>query len=206
MAICVRLTALMGGTIWAESNGCVVGNPPELWQIGQPTIEGSTFYFTVNLTVLPSCAYSVHNLRHSLFIGRSVLVADYDEGRGTRMRNLLASWRLQAEQITFSSPAKLGEDLKSRLTQKNYGVLILHCPYPEGRGEQFTDFDLGKIATWAPTEQGIPVLVATDIYLSPGSITTATNHRCKPGSRVPLTPMSLKIPWWTCWGKWSPLP
>ncbi len=168
LAICVRLTALMGGTIWAESNGCVVGEPPDLWQLGQPTSQGSTFYFTVHLTVVASCAYSAHNLRHSLFIGRSVLVADYDEGRATRMRNLLASWRLQAEQITFSSPTKLSEDLECKLTQKNYGALILHCPHPDGREEQFTNFDLGKIAKWIPTEQGIPVLVATDIYLSPG--------------------------------------
>lgn len=192
LAICVRLTALMGGTIWAESNGCVVGNPPELWQIGQPTIEGSTFYFTVNLTVLPSCAYSVHNLRHSLFIGRSALVADYDEGRGTRMRNLLASWRLQAEQITFSSPAKLGEDLKSRLTQKNYGALILHCPYPEGRGKQFTDFDLGKITTWAPTEQDIPVLVATDIYLSPGERYSGDKPPVQAWIKSPINPDELE--------------
>ncbi|AIE75557.1 MULTISPECIES: response regulator [unclassified Synechocystis] len=168
LAICVRLTALMGGTIWAESNGSVVGKPPVHWQLGQPTMPGSTFYFTVNLTVVPSCAYSAHKLRHSLFIGRSVLMVDYNESRATRMQNLLASWRLQAEQIIFSSPEQLREDLQRKLRDKTYGALILHCPYPIDETKNFGDFDLEQIAAWVPTDQGVPVLVSTDIYLSPG--------------------------------------
>ncbi|MBE9240899.1 response regulator [Synechocystis salina] len=192
LAICVRLTALMGGTIWAESNGCVVGDPPDPWQIGQPTTLGSTFYFTVNLTVVPSCAYSAHNLRHSLFLGRSVLVADYDESRATRMQNLLASWRLQAEQITFSSPAKLGEELGEKLAQKTYSALIIHCPHPDGRGEHLADFDLAEIATWAPTDQGIPVLVATDIYLSPGERYSGDKSPVQTWLRSPINPDELE--------------
>jgi signal transduction histidine kinase/ActR/RegA family two-component response regulator len=53
LAITKRLVELMGGTIWAQSNGYVGGNPPLNWR---STIDsqGSSFYFAIEL--FPSLA------------------------------------------------------------------------------------------------------------------------------------------------------
>ncbi|MEH2437013.1 MAG: PAS domain S-box protein [Nostoc sp.] len=46
LAISKRLSQMMGGTLWVESQGFVGGNPKPLWEGG--ISQGSTFYFTIS--------------------------------------------------------------------------------------------------------------------------------------------------------------
>ncbi|BAQ65255.1 PAS domain S-box protein [Geminocystis sp. NIES-3709] len=50
LAICKNLVALMGGTIWVESNGNIGGNPPLNWRLKSSQKKGSIFYFTLKVT------------------------------------------------------------------------------------------------------------------------------------------------------------
>ena len=50
LVISKRLVELMGGRIWVESFGQVGGNPPLNWQTQEPS-QGSTFYFTISVSV-----------------------------------------------------------------------------------------------------------------------------------------------------------
>ncbi|WP_017295137.1 PAS domain S-box protein [Geminocystis herdmanii] len=52
LAICKNLVALMGGTIWVESNGNMGGLPPWDWVVKPSQKQGSTFYFTLKLTTV----------------------------------------------------------------------------------------------------------------------------------------------------------
>ncbi|MGI0480802.1 ATP-binding protein [Geminocystis sp. CENA526] len=59
LAICRNLVALMGGTIWVESQGKIGGNPPSNWVLKSHQEKGTTFYFTLKAMpliyeVLPS--------------------------------------------------------------------------------------------------------------------------------------------------------
>ncbi|MDZ8225730.1 MAG: PAS domain S-box protein [Nostoc sp. ChiVER01] len=51
LAISKRLSQMMGGTLWVESQGFVGGNPKPLWKGG--ISQGSTFYFTISTKVAP---------------------------------------------------------------------------------------------------------------------------------------------------------
>ncbi|PZU92977.1 MAG: hypothetical protein DCE90_17390 [Pseudanabaena sp.] len=57
LEISKRIVEMMGGTIWVESDGQVGGKPPLDWEspmdssLEQASVQGSTFYFTVIVTI-----------------------------------------------------------------------------------------------------------------------------------------------------------
>jgi len=50
LAISKSLINLMGGKMWVESKGKIGGNPPPNWSLKSNSSQGSTFYFTIQLT------------------------------------------------------------------------------------------------------------------------------------------------------------
>jgi PAS domain S-box-containing protein len=51
LVISQRLSQMMGGTLWVESQGCVGGYPPSGWQSTNVVASGSIFYFTITTQV-----------------------------------------------------------------------------------------------------------------------------------------------------------
>lgn len=79
LVISQSLSLMMGGKMWVESNGCVVGETPEKWRVQKEKIPScythniaTTFYFTITCDILPEKS-PVKNINSNL-INKEILV------------------------------------------------------------------------------------------------------------------------------------
>ncbi|MEH2193522.1 MAG: response regulator [Nostoc sp.] len=132
LVISKRLSKMMGGTLWVESQGFVGGNPSPRWKSGilsaSYTCQGSTFYFTITAQVpgLPEAEFS--NLPMQLE-GKRLLIVD-DNLTNRQILSLQAeSWKMEAY------AAKSGKEALAQLAQgRQFDIAILDMQMPEMDG------------------------------------------------------------------------
>ncbi|MEH2163336.1 MAG: PAS domain S-box protein [Nostoc sp.] len=133
LVISKRLSKMMGGTLWVESQGFVGGNPSPRWKSGKLlsasySCQGSTFYFTITAQVpgLPEAEFS--NLPMQLE-GKRLLIVD-DNLTNCQIISLQAeSWKME------TSAAKSGKEALAQLAQgRQFDIAILDMQMPEMDG------------------------------------------------------------------------
>ncbi|MEH1897524.1 MAG: PAS domain S-box protein [Nostoc sp.] len=167
LVISKRLSKMMGGTLWVESQGFVGGNPSPRWKSGKLlsspyTSQGSTFYFTITAQVPAVSEQGEFSNSPMQFEGKRLLIVD-DNLTNRQIISLQAeSWKME----TYA--AKSGEEALAQLAQgTQFDIAILDMQMPEidgitlacqirkqsgcqnlplviltslGRGETFSDF------------------------------------------------------------------
>jgi signal transduction histidine kinase/DNA-binding response OmpR family regulator len=132
LVISKRLSKMMGGTLWVESQGFVGGNPSPRWKSGKLSSsysgQGSTFYFTINVQVpaVPEAEFSNSPMQLE---GKRLLIVD-DNLTNCQIINLQAeSWKME----TYA--AKSGKEALAQLalgTQFDIAILDMQMPEMDG--------------------------------------------------------------------------
>ncbi|MEH2234966.1 PAS domain S-box protein [Nostoc sp.] len=128
LVISKRLSKMMGGTLWVESQGFVGGNPSARWKSGKFS-QGSTFYFTITTKVAAQSEQA--ELRTSLvqLASKRLLIVD-DNLTNRQILSLQAeSWKME----TYA--AKSGKEALAELAQgTQFDIAILDMQMPEMDG------------------------------------------------------------------------
>ncbi|MHC5770127.1 MAG: PAS domain S-box protein [Nostoc sp.] len=133
LAISKRLSKMMGGTLWVESQGLVGGNPSRRWDKGKllsspDSSPGSTFYFTIITKVVAQSEQAELSISPLLASKRLLIVDDNLTNR--QILILLAeSWKME----TYA--AKSGKEALVKLAQgTQFDIAILDMQMPEMDG------------------------------------------------------------------------
>ncbi|RCJ15888.1 histidine kinase [Nostoc sp. ATCC 43529] len=133
LVISKRLSQMMGGTLWVESQGFVGGNPRSTWESkklsSSHSSQGSTFYFTIKAqaaAVAEQAEFS--NLLVQLARKRLLIVDDNLTNR-TIVSLQAESWQMQ----TYA--AKSGKEALAQIAQgAQFDIAILDMQMPEMDG------------------------------------------------------------------------
>ncbi|MGQ9867134.1 MAG: response regulator [Pseudanabaenaceae cyanobacterium] len=129
LAICDRLCQLLGGQIWAESQGAVGGNPPVDFV---PTVDtvGSTFWFTVQMGTVPLGVVPASIAVPSLLTPASpreslrILVAEDNPVNQRVMAHILRKLGYSADFVAT------GQEVLAQLEQTTYDVVLMDVQMP----------------------------------------------------------------------------
>ncbi|MBN3924064.1 PAS domain S-box protein [Nostoc sp. NMS4] len=131
LAISKRLSKMMGGTLWVESQGFIGGNPSPRWDNGKllsfsDPSPGSTFYFTIITKV---AAQSEEAELNTLLASKRLLIVD-DNLTNRQILSLQAkSWKME----TYA--AKSGKEALIELARgTQFDIAILDMQMPEMDG------------------------------------------------------------------------
>ncbi|MBE8997998.1 PAS domain S-box protein [Nostoc sp. LEGE 12447] len=133
LVISKRLSKMMGGTLWVESQGIVGGNPSPRWKsrelLSSPySSQGSTFYFTITAQVsaVPEAEFSNSPMQLQ---GKRLLIVD-DNLTNCQIISLQAeSWKME----TYA--AKSAKEALAQLaqgTQFDIAILDMEMPAMDG--------------------------------------------------------------------------
>ncbi|MBC1223048.1 PAS domain S-box protein [Nostoc sp. UCD121] len=133
LVISKRLSKMMGGTLWVESQGIVGGNPSPRWKsrelLSSPySCQGSTFYFTITAQVsaVPEAEFSNSPMQLQ---GKRLLIVD-DNLTNCQIISLQAeSWKME----TYA--AKSAKEALAQLaqgTQFDIAILDMEMPAMDG--------------------------------------------------------------------------
>jgi PAS domain S-box-containing protein len=134
LVISRRLSEMMGGTMWVESNGQVGGNPPPDWhvdpQIESPQEQGSNFYCSVTVGVASDDdrVYPV-SYAQSQLIGVNLLIVD-DNATNRKILTLQTkAWGMQAR------AAESGNEAIAWLRKgERFDIAIIDMQMPQMNG------------------------------------------------------------------------
>jgi len=145
LAISKRLSELMGGQMWVESNGAVAGNPPEDYEIKSTTeTPGSTFLFTIAACPSPSPVPATLQECVPELSGKRLLVVD-DNPTNRKILTLQArSWGMEVE------AAANGEEALSQIEKNTFDLAILDMQMPEMDGVDLADRIRSQFGDRAP--------------------------------------------------------
>ncbi|MEA5602544.1 response regulator [Nostoc sp. UHCC 0252] len=131
LVISKRLSKMMGGTLWVESQGVIGGNPSPRWKSGISSSyswQGSTFYFTIatQATAAPEAEFVNSAMQLQ---GKRLLIVD-DNLTNRQIISLQAeSWKME----TYA--AKSGKEALAQLAQgTQFDIAILDMQMPEMDG------------------------------------------------------------------------
>ncbi len=134
LAISKRLSKMMGGTLWVESQGFIGGNPSPRWDNGKllsspDSSPGSTFYFTITTKVAAQSVQAELSTSRSLLATKRLLIVD-DNLTNRQILSLQAqSWQME----TYA--AKSGKEALVKLAQgTQFDIAILDMQMPEMDG------------------------------------------------------------------------
>ncbi|MEH2165524.1 MAG: PAS domain S-box protein [Nostoc sp.] len=134
LAISKRLSKMMGGTLWVESQGFIGGNPSPRWDNGKllsspDSLSGSTFYFTIITKVAAKSVQAELSTSRSLLACKRLLIVD-DNLTNRQILSLQAeSWKME----TYA--AKSGKEALVKLAQgTQFDIAILDIQMPEMDG------------------------------------------------------------------------
>jgi CheY-like chemotaxis protein len=134
LVISQRLSEMMGGTLWVESQGCIGGNPNPRWQ-DEPLIsslqshQGSTFYFTVTAPVdteFPTEELSINPVE---LAGKRVLIVDDNPAYRKIIKLTTESWNMQTYTAASGPEALEQMRLGARF---DIGILDIRMPEMDG--------------------------------------------------------------------------
>ncbi|MBG1240142.1 PAS domain S-box protein [Nostoc sp. NZL] len=128
LAISKRLSKLMGGTLWVESQGFVGGNPSPRWKSGKFS-QGSTFYFTITTKVAAQSEQAEFSNSPVQLAKKRLLIVDDHLINRKIIRLQAESWKMQ----TYA--AKSGKEALAQLANgMQFDIAILDMQMPEMDG------------------------------------------------------------------------
>ncbi|RPH37133.1 response regulator [bacterium] len=113
LAISKRLSELMGGAMWAESEKG----------------KGSTFFFTLVATSAPSAPQSYWRKEQPQLVGKTVLIVDDNETNRRILSMQVRSWGMSPEVVASGEEAL---DLVKRGVHFEIAILDMHMPGMDG--------------------------------------------------------------------------
>ncbi|MDZ8183862.1 MAG: PAS domain S-box protein [Nostoc sp. ChiSLP02] len=132
LVISKRLSQMMGGTLWVESQGFVGGNPGSRWKSSKlsslHSSQGSTFYFTIKVEVADVAEQAEFNTLLVDLAGKRLLIVDDNLTNRTILSWQAESWKMQ----TYA--AKSGKEALAQLAQGAFDIAILDMEMPEMDG------------------------------------------------------------------------
>ncbi|MEH2023769.1 PAS domain-containing hybrid sensor histidine kinase/response regulator [Nostoc sp.] len=134
LVISKRLSQMMGGTLWVESQGFVGGNPSPRWDnrklLSFPySSPGSTFYFTIITKVVAQSKQAELNTSPMLLASKRLLIVDDNLTNRQILSLQAASWKME----TYA--AKSGKEALVKLAQgTQFDIAILDMQMPEMNG------------------------------------------------------------------------
>ncbi|MEH1934542.1 MAG: PAS domain S-box protein [Nostoc sp.] len=134
LVISKRLSKMMGGTLWVESQGFVGGNPSPRWEseklFSSPdSCQGSTFYFTITSKVAAVSEQAELSTSSVQLASKRLLIVD-DNLTTRQILSLQAEfWKME----TYA--AKSGKEALAELAQgRQFDIAILDMQMPEMDG------------------------------------------------------------------------
>ncbi|CAN1209120.1 hypothetical protein TUMEXPCC7403_02785 [Tumidithrix helvetica PCC 7403] len=140
LAISKHLVELMGGTIWLESLGAIGGNPPLNWKSDRHA-EGSTFYFTIAVSVISAIAPKAKTSDNLMPIDSAIaqrwplqilLVED------SPINQKLACYMLKKLGYGIDV-AHHGRECIEKLKERSYEIILMDMQMPEMDGLTATE-------------------------------------------------------------------
>lgn len=110
LVISKRLSEIMGGNLWVESQGCVGGNPPLGWLAknslsSTSEATGSTFYFSVTVPVVADSDLETSMSSPVALIGKRLLIVD-DHPTNCQILKLQAEpWQMETYTVQSGAEA-----------------------------------------------------------------------------------------------------
>ncbi|MCL6750280.1 PAS domain S-box protein [Nostoc sp. CCCryo 231-06] len=152
LAISKRLTKMMGGTLWVESQGFVGGNPKPLWE-SRKCSQGSTFYFTITTKVAAVSEQAELSTSPVQLARKRLLIVD-DNLTNRQILTLQAeSWKMQAYAV------KSGKEALAQLAKgMQFDIAILDMQIPEMDG-----ITLARQIRKQPGCQNLPLVILTSL-------------------------------------------
>jgi CheY-like chemotaxis protein len=185
LAISSRLSKIMGGEIWVESQGSVAGNAPNHWNSERAEeTPGTTFYFTIQAKTANSQDYlepTTDNGEKPSLKGYQILVVDDNSVNCHFLDEWLKKWEIETR-IT-QSPDEGLEWIKSG---ESFDLILLDLNMPEMDG-----ISLAEAIRSLPNMQTIPLIMLTGVYLSPGERLQQTNVKFAAWLQNPIQPLIL---------------
>jgi len=185
LAISSRLSKIMGGEIWVESQGSVAGNAPNHWNSERAEeTPGTTFYFTIQAKTANSQDYlepTTDNGEKPSLKGYQILVVDDNSVNCHFLNEWLKKWEIETR-IT-QSPDEGLEWIKSG---ESFDLILLDLNMPEMDG-----ISLAEAIRSLPNMQTIPLIMLTGVYLSPGERLQQTNVKFAAWLQNPIQPLIL---------------
>lgn len=179
LAISQRLSKMMGGRMWVESQGGLAGNPPRNWQIrvSTPTpvilsqTPVTTFYFTI---VCPSVSCSAHLSNHVQHLaGKRLLIVDDSATNQQILARQTKSWGM------LPTTAKSASEALDLLDRHHFDLIILARQIGEMDG-----FTFARQIHSRPQTSCLPAIVLTPLsetkVVPPARLTSFVTFLHKP--------------------------
>ncbi|MFW9264492.1 PAS domain S-box protein [Nostoc sp. CALU 546] len=140
LVISKRLSKMMGGTLWVESQGFVGGNPSPRWENGQlskkllsstspDSSPGSIFYFTITTKVAAQSEQAELSTSPGQLASKRLLIVDDNFTNRQILRLQAESWKME----TYT--AKSGKEALAELAKgTQFDIAILDMQMPEMDG------------------------------------------------------------------------
>ncbi|MEH2114411.1 PAS domain S-box protein [Nostoc sp.] len=157
LVISKRLSKMMGGTLWVESQGFVGGNPSPRWKNGKllspDSSQGSTFYFTITAKVAAQSEQPEFSTPPVQLASKRILIVD-DNLTNRQILCLQAeSWKME----TYA--AKSAKEALAELAQETqFDIAILDMQMPEMDG-----ITLARQIRKQSSCQNLPLVIMTSL-------------------------------------------
>ncbi|MFN6560692.1 MAG: PAS domain S-box protein [Nostoc sp. ChiSLP01] len=155
LVISKRLSQMMGGTLWVESQGFVGGNPGT-WKSKKSSSyssQGSTFYFTIKAQVAAVAEQAEFSTLLVQLARKRLLIVDDNLTNRTIVSLQAESWQMQ----TYA--AKSGEEALAQLAQgMQFDIAILDMQMPEMDG-----LTLARQIRKEPGCENLPLVMLTPL-------------------------------------------
>ncbi|MBN3960311.1 MAG: PAS domain S-box protein [Nostoc sp. NMS8] len=158
LVISKRLSKMMGGTLWVESQGFVGGNPSRRWKNGKflsspDSSQGSTFYFTIRTKIAAQSEQPELSTSTVQLASKRILIVD-DNLTNRQILSLQAeSWKME----TYA--AKSAKEALAELAQgTQFDIAILDMQMPEMDG-----ISLARQIRKQFSYQNLPLVIMTSL-------------------------------------------
>ncbi|MEA5514485.1 PAS domain S-box protein [Nodularia sp. UHCC 0506] len=135
LVISKRLSEVMGGTLWMESQGCIGGNPRPGWKNSKlvtstDSTVGSTFYFSITTQIPANTNVTEYNTPIAQLLGKRLLIVDENPHYRKILSLQAESWKMQ----TYTANSRR-EALVQLSQGKKFDIAILdtHKSYIDWR-------------------------------------------------------------------------